>query len=101
MTDAHCHVVRGETRHFLCEPRAGAPGADDVIFYGAHPWHLEDFDAAALRARLAANPAAGVGEIGLDRLKDRDISPRMRAVFAAQLALAAELRRPVVLHGAK
>ena len=101
MTDAHCHIARGETRHFLCDPLAGAPGRDDAVFCGTHPWHLDGFDAAALRARLAEDPAAGVGEIGLDRLKDRDISPRMRAVFAAQLALAAALRRPVVLHGAK
>ncbi|MGN0854248.1 MAG: TatD family hydrolase [Kiritimatiellia bacterium] len=96
MTDAHCHVVRSDTRHLLCEPCAGT--AD---FYGCHPWHLEDFDADDLRARLIANPRAGVGEIGLDRLKDRHISPRMRAVFAEQLRLAAELHRPVVLHGAK
>ena len=54
-----------------------------------------------LRARLIANPSAGVGEIGLDRLKCRDIPPLMREVFEAQLALAFELRRPVVLHGAK
>ena len=56
---------------------------------------------AALRARLLANPRAGVGEIGLDRLKVRDIPPLMREVFEQQLALALELRRPVVLHGAK
>ena len=99
MTDAHCHVARGETRHFLCEPCAGAAGPSDAVFYGTHPWYLDGFDAAALAVRLAANPAAGVGEIGLDRLRDRNISPAMRAVFAAQLALAAELRRPVVLHG--
>ena len=55
----------------------------------------------ALRERLVAEPALGVGEIGLDRLKERTISPRMREVFVAQLALAAAFRRPVVLHGAK
>lgn len=101
MTDAHCHIARGETRHFLCDPLAGAPGRDDAVFCGTHPWHLDGFDAAALRARLAEDPAAGVGEIGLDRLRARDIPARMRAVFEAQLKLAAEFRRPVVLHGAK
>ena len=50
---------------------------------------------------LLANPKAGVGEIGLDRLKCRAIPPLMREVFEAQLALAFDLRRPVVLHGAK
>ena len=54
-----------------------------------------------LRRRLQADPRLGVGEIGLDRLKDREISPRMREVFEAQLKLALEFNRPVVLHGAK
>ena len=56
---------------------------------------------ASLRPKLLANPNAGVGEIGLDRLKVRDIPPLMRTVFEFQLSLAIELHRPVVLHGAK
>ena len=101
LTDAHCHVAGGESRCFLCSPFALPlpPGA--VVFHGAHPWYLDGFDEARLRQTLAADPSAGVGEIGLDRLRDRDISPLMREVFAAQLAIAAEFRRPVVLHGAK
>jgi TatD DNase family protein len=77
-------------------------------FFGVHPWEtLEECKAEKrkveeeLRSKLLANPAAGVGEIGLDRLKVRDIPPLMREVFESQLALALELRRPVVLHGAK
>ena len=101
MTDAHCHLVRGESRHLICEPRTGEVGADDIVFYGTHPWYLDGYNEAALRARLEANPSAGVGEIGLDRLKDRNISPRMREIFESQLKLAAEFQRPVVLHGAK
>lgn len=102
MTDAHCHVRRGESRHLLCEPcdaASAAPG--DAVFFGFHPWHLEGFDADALRSRLVANPRAGVGEIGMDRLKSKVIPPSMREAFEAQLAIAAELSRPVVLHGAK
>ena len=119
MTDAHCHVSCGDSsvRELLI-------GRD---FFGIHPWEtLPDptptlidptptlIDStttlvdpnlqehlASLRSKLLANPAAGVGEIGFDRLKVRDIPPLMREVFEAQLALALELRRPVVLHGAK
>ena len=118
MTDAHCHVSCGDSsvRELLI-------GRD---FFGVHPWETLDettgttgttgtggttetrrvlvSDAQflpALRAQLLDHPNAGVGEIGLDRLKSRDISPRMREIFEAQLALALELRRPVVLHGAK
>ena len=98
MTDAHCHVSCDDSsvRELLI-------GRD---FFGIHPW--ETLDGATetslldtLRPKLLANPNAGVGEIGLDRLKVRDIPPLMRAVFEAQLSLAVELGRPVVLHGAK
>lgn len=100
MTDAHCHVSCGDesVREFVV-------GRD---FFGMHPWEVvgcADVDAgsvvASLRERLLAQPSAGVGEIGLDRLKERNVSPTMREVFEAQLHLAIELRRPVVLHGAK
>ena len=112
MTDAHCHVSCGDlsVRELLI-------GRD---FFGIHPWETLDETTgtsralvpdvpvvpdvsflAALRSKLLANPKAGVGEIGLDRLKVRDIPPLLREVFESQLALALELRRPVVLHGAK
>lgn len=100
MTDAHCHVSGGDpsVREFLI-------GRD---FVGIHPWTSCAPDArpaadvsAWLREQLAANPHLGVGEIGLDRLKTRDISPLMRAVFEAQLRIALEFGRPVILHGAK
>jgi len=104
MTDAHCHVSCGDpaVREFLI-------GRD---FVGIHPWDVregqrsevkgqtEDF-LTSLRERLAADPKLGVGEIGLDRLKNKDISPQMLELFEAQLKLAFEFRRPAVLHGAK
>ena len=106
MTDAHCHVTGGDSgvREFLI-------GRD---FVGVHPWDAEDLSAEDIRrktedmaSRLASSvsrpssPPIGIGEIGLDRLRSRDISPRMREVFEMQLKLALEFRRPVVLHGAK
>lgn len=102
MTDAHCHVARGSGRHFLCEPcdLSGAT-VGDLCSAGFHPWYLDGFDAAELRRRLVADSRLGVGEIGLDRLREKEIPQRMREVFEAQLALAAELGRPVALHGAK
>ena len=105
-TDAHCHLVRDDARHFLCEPLAEgtAAGPADLIFRGIHPWLVDAAPADALetlRARLREEPRTGVGEIGLDRLRERNISSAMRALFEAQLALAAEFGRPVVLHGAK
>jgi TatD DNase family protein len=55
--------------------------------------------AALVREAFAANPRVrAVGEIGLDY--HYDYSPRdvQQAVFAEQIAVARELRRPVVIH---
>ena len=94
MTDAHYHL--GGYPAFLRTP------GREVRFHGFHPWQADvDADLAAVRARLLADPSAGVGEIGLDRLKSKAIADSKRKLFERQLALAAELRRPVVLHGAK
>ena len=94
MIDAHYH--RNGYPAFLRTPDGETP------FYGIHPWQAADsFDLEAIRSQLIADPSAGVGEIGLDRLKTKSIPDAPRALFAQQLALAAELRRPVVLHGAK
>ena len=38
MTDAHCHIRRGETRHFLCDPTGDMAGPEDMVFHGYHPW---------------------------------------------------------------
>ena len=77
-------------------------GKDSASPLSATSPHLAvDRLADDLRRALMLHPTLGVGEIGLDRLKERTVSPQMRAVFVAQLALAAEFRRPVVLHGAK
>ena len=121
MTDAHCHVRTGEGRHFVCrEPEESAADCvlgRDVLFRGIHPWQVltvadpDRFRAerllpfvAEMRLMFAAKAAdcpRGIGEIGLDRLKERTISPLMRETFEVQLALAAEVQCPVVLHGAK
>ena len=97
MTDAHCHVSGGDpsVRELLV-------GRD---FVGVHPWDVEKWRGGEvekwLRGRLCADPRLGVGEIGLDRLKAKAIPPQMRELFAAQLRVALEFGRPVVLHGAK
>jgi TatD DNase family protein len=68
---------------------------------GVHPHHAVEIDShtvAALRSLLAAPSFVAVGECGLDFF--RDYSPRdaQRSAFAAQLELAAEVRKPVFLH---
>ena len=78
----------------------------DVRFsIGVHPHQAHQFAddpqraAAVVRDQCAATPSArAVGEIGLDY--HYDYSPRdvQHAVFRAQLRLALELDRPVVVH---
>jgi TatD DNase family protein len=85
-----------------------------VPSFGVHPWDAGNRAPdwlKQLRAALEANPRAGVGEIGLDRwlLELKPDDPRVAGlrvaelaeqteVFAAQLALAAELNRAPSIH---
>jgi TatD DNase family protein len=51
-----------------------------------------------LRALLAAPKIVALGEIGLDYHHDRAPRSEQRSLFETQLALAAELKLPVVIH---
>lgn len=93
MTDAHCHIISGDP-----EIRELVIGRE---FIGVHPWEAERDLPDDFEAQLLARPQVGVGEIGLDRLRERMISPKMREVFERQLSLALKLKRPIALHGAK
>jgi TatD DNase family protein len=77
----------------------------DVRFaVGVHPHQAGVFKddlagvEAVVRRRVASQPAAAIGEIGLDY--HYDFSPRavQHEVFARQVALARELRLPIVIH---
>ena len=75
----------------------------DMIYaaVGMHPHDAKKLDGAALAELrdLAQRPnVVAVGEIGLDYY--RDLSPRnaQRRAFQAQLAWAAKLEKPVIIH---
>jgi TatD DNase family protein len=55
-------------------------------------------DLAALRELLAHPKAVAVGETGLDWYRDYAPEDAQRRLFAAELELAAELGKPVVIH---
>lgn len=68
---------------------------------GLHPHDAAAWDPASYPARLREHVERGavaIGECGLDYHYDHSPRPDQRRAFAAQLALAAELRRPVVVH---
>ena len=75
------------------------PGVVAVV--GVHPYHAEGVDDGALSQLrdLAADPAVvALGETGLDYYNEFSPRAAQRPAFERQLALAAELGRPVVVH---
>jgi TatD DNase family protein len=68
---------------------------------GVHPHDAATFDAArdlrAIREAVTAG-AVAIGECGLDYHYDHSPRPRQIEAFEKQIALAAELRRPIVVH---
>ncbi|HEX4684650.1 MAG TPA: TatD family hydrolase [Gemmatimonadaceae bacterium] len=68
---------------------------------GVHPHDAADFDPsrdpAAIRD-LVRRGAVAIGECGLDSHYDHSPREPQRRAFAAQLALAKEVNRPVVVH---
>jgi TatD DNase family protein len=86
---------------------AGAPalaGFRLLPAFGVHPWYAGELPAdwlTRLEELLVHHPGAPLGEIGLDGLREHPPRAEQRRVLTLQLELAARLRRPVVLHGAR
>jgi TatD DNase family protein len=69
-----------------------------VAALGIHPHEAADGDIAPLREALADSKAVAVGETGLDYFRDYAPRDAQRRIFDAQLELAAELHKPVIIH---
>jgi TatD DNase family protein len=85
-----------------CRIALAAADAEAGVFaiLGIHP-HEADREGRRLdelRPLLAHPRAVAVGEIGLDFYRDRAPRDRQLALFEAELDLAAELGKPVVIH---
>jgi len=68
---------------------------------GIHPHQADNAEAGRLddlRDLLSSPRAVAVGETGLDHYRDYAPRGRQRELFEAQLALAAELGKPAVIH---
>ncbi|MCP2040163.1 TatD DNase family protein [Neisseria sp. HSC-16F19] len=124
--DTHCHLASPPLTDRLPETLAEAAadgvtrflvpatGAQDwhavaalqndhtCIALGIHPWFVtrQPQDALPRLATLLAQyPQALVGEVGLDRLPQHLAHADVQqGCFDAQLALAQEMQRPVILH---
>jgi TatD DNase family protein len=121
--DTHAHLDRDRAPEIL--ERARAAGVDRVIVVatriagahdalalaeqhegvyaclGVHPHNANEPDAHRLdelRVLLGHERAVAVGETGLDYFRQYAPHDEQRRLFEAQLALAAELGKPVVIH---
>src|SRR2546427_5507855 len=80
-------------------PAGAGPGLSAPA--GVHPHearHWSPAAAARLRDLLALPEVVALGETGLDYHYDHSPRDAQRDAFAAQLELAAEVRKPVVVH---
>ena len=80
-----------------------AAEADEGVFaaIGRHPNSAAGFDEAAAEAieELAARPeVVAIGETGLDFYRDRAEPEDQRRAFSAQISIAREAGKPVVIH---
>jgi TatD DNase family protein len=127
MIDSHCHLTYPQLLAQAGDvlTRAKAVGVERVITIattaaeapraiefcrahpevrcsiGVHPHHSNDATAAdieALRELQRAPEVVALGEMGLDYHYDFSPRPRQHEVFTAQLELAKELGRPIVIH---
>jgi TatD DNase family protein len=85
-----------------CRSALAVTESEDGVFaiLGIHPHEAEREGGRLdeLRSLLAHPRAVAVGETGLDFYRDRAPRDRQLEVFEAELALATELGKPVVIH---
>ena len=73
-----------------------AKNANILPAAGLHPWHCDKCSAEEMRPFLEQVPV--IGEIGLDSVWCQVPMEIQRRAFEAQLDLAAQMGKPVVLH---
>jgi TatD DNase family protein len=127
LVDAHCHLADGAFDADRAEvlARAHRAGVDHVVVIGesaagseraltlarstpglsatagVHPHEARTWSPDVerrMRELLVDAAVVAVGETGLDYHYDHSPREAQRAAFEAQLAVAAELQRPVVVH---
>ena len=96
-------VCIGESIAAAARARVIAGAHPDFIRFtaGVHPHDADRFDPIRDPASIAEQLSAGavaVGECGLDYHYDHSPRDQQRRAFAAQLALAGDARKPVVVH---
>jgi TatD DNase family protein len=69
--------------------------------FGIHPWEANsNIDFSMFHEILKHQNCLATGEIGLDRLKGKDLSKQLE-IFTKQIELSEELQLPVIIHCVK
>src|SRR3989442_374480 len=95
LVDAHCHL--GDAA-FDPDREAVLARARDADVHPHEARHWSPAAAARLRDLLALPEVVALGETGLDYHYEHSPRDAQRDAFEAQLKLAAEVRKPVVVH---
>jgi TatD DNase family protein len=121
VNDAHTHLDRtpGEDAENLAAARAAgvrrvltigmgpdgcaiaqaqAEAHDDVFFAAGHHPNMADDYAGGLEPFAAHPKCRAIGETGLDHFRDYADPEHQRTAFHAQIDLARETRKPLVIH---
>lgn len=125
LQDAHCHIhdssittardmivalKRYPVSRFFCNAthmgdweilRTIAEQSVEVVpFFGVHPWRVSPvMDEWIRQLQTYANlPRAGIGEIGLDAVNNKEHFLLQQAVFEQQIVLARRMRKPYIVH---
>lgn len=102
-TNIHTHQEQEpgtlSIRNVFPELKAIQPG--EAVSIGIHPWHSAQYGTEEyLRLLLlhAAHPAVkAIGECGLDRLAETDMSVQ-KDIFIRQVRIAEAVRKPLIIH---
>jgi TatD DNase family protein len=103
LTGARALLCIGESIAAAERARAIAASQTGFVFFsaGVHPHDASGFDVqrdiAAIRVLIAAGGVA-IGECGLDAHYDHSPRDKQLEAFEAQIALASELGKPLVVH---
>ena len=103
VTGAQGIVAIGESLAAADRAQAIAALHPDFVWWtaGVHPHDAAGFDAVSDAARIREHldrGAVAVGECGLDYHYDHSPKQQQRRAFADQLAIAAQAKRPVIVH---
>jgi len=105
--DIHTHLNRYELETIVVQnisPGETVAGFSGRNFYsvGLHPWHIKseevnDVLISMIKETLENDHVCFVGECGLDKIVKTNFDEQVR-VFRAQVVLAEEWKRPVIIH---